>query len=608
MDAVQRHPDSAKPRLALARLYFRVEQAGKSEELLRDVVSLEPQSLAHRARLARFYVTEEKLDDAEKVLRDAARLDEDTVSATLLLVDFLRRHRSFEVAEDELSQRITAERMQYKYRFALAALYAEAERYEDARETLLDAVALDEERPERIEAKTRLASLAMQQDKQDETKTYLDEVLSESPGNVDALALRGTLALREQDYVVAIGDFRSVLRERPVDVRVIKALAQTHAAAGQQELAADMWRRLLDLAPQDHEARLILARTLAQMGEKEAALTELDRILAEAPDDAGAIETKLNLQATDNRWQEAEALAVRLTKVQPDSPVGYQKLGQVYGSQQRFNDAEKAFQDALARSDDDPTRVIRDLLKTYLAAGEHGKAEALLRKRIADEPDNARNHNFLGEVYLAQGQQEAGDKAFRAASAQDAAWDTPYINRARLRLMQKHKEGALAIYLEGVEKTGGSAQLAVLAAGMYEQTDRPEEAIALYEDVLQRFPRSDLVANNLAALLSENRVDPESIKRSLELAQRFAQSENALFLDTLGWAYYRSGDITQSVNALERAERFNPGIPIVRFHLGMARYKAGDVDVGREYLEKALSKGDDFPGAEEARAIIAQAD
>ena len=32
--------------------------------------------------------------------------------------------------------------------------------------------------------------------------------------------------MREQDYAVAIGDFRSVLRERPVDVRVIKALAR----------------------------------------------------------------------------------------------------------------------------------------------------------------------------------------------------------------------------------------------------------------------------------------------------------------------------------------------------------------------------------------------
>ena len=45
-----------------------------------------------------------------------------------------------------------------------------------------------------------------------------------------------------------------------------------------------------------------------------------------------------------------------------------------------------------------------------------------------------------------------------------------------------------------------------------------DEAIALYEALLKERPEADVLINNLASLLSENRQDKESLRRAYEMA------------------------------------------------------------------------------------------
>jgi Tfp pilus assembly protein PilF len=49
-----------------------------------------------------------------------------------------------------------------------------------------------------------------------------------------------------------------------------------------------------------------------------------------------------------------------------------------------------------------------------------------------------------------------------------------------------------------------------------------------------------------------------------------------------------------------------PDNAIVNYHLGMAFYKKGDRDNARAHLEKALSLDQNFPGADEAKRVLAE--
>ena len=141
---------------------------------------------------------------------------------------------------------------------------------------------------------------------------------------------------------------------------------------------------------------------------------------------------------------------------------------------------------------------------------------------------------------------------------------------------------------------------------MYERKKDYDKAIATYEHTLSKQPNNNIAANNLATLLLDHSTVSGRLKRAMELATRFESTDQPVFLDTLGWAYYRSGDMDKAIGVLEKVVEQAPAVGIFRYHLGMAYYKKGDEASAKTQLAKALDSKDIFDGIEEARATLKQ--
>jgi Flp pilus assembly protein TadD len=105
----------------------------------------------------------------------------------------------------------------------------------------------------------------------------------------------------------------------------------------------------------------------------------------------------------------------------------------------------------------------------------------------------------------------------------------------------------------------------------------------------------------MAFILADHGRGRKDIERALTLAQK-AQSlspESPTIFDTLGWVYYRLGDMKQAVEWLAKAQAGMPQNPIVNYHLGMAHHKAGNAGKAKEYLQMAQASKADFPGKDE---------
>ena len=87
------------------------------------------------------------------------------------------------------------------------------------------------------------------------------------------------------------------------------------------------------------------------------------------------------------------------------------------------------------------------------------------------------------------------------------------------------------------------------------------------------------------------------------LCRRMANS-NPAYLDTVGWVYYSSGDYAAAVPYLERAAQGLAQVPVVQYHLGAALAKQGDTAAARRHLQEALRRQVEFPGADDAQAIL----
>ncbi len=140
-------------------------------------------------------------------------------------------------------------------------------------------------------------------------------------------------------------------------------------------------------------------------------------------------------------------------------------------------------------------------------------------------------------------------------------------------------------------------------AGIYERQKKYEDAIALYDELLEKSPDNLVAVNNLAVLLSERRTDEQSMTRAKELALRLADSKQPALLDTLGWIYYQAGDYDKAAEVLSGVVEQAPEVGIFRYHLGMTYYKQGDSRAASEILSKAIAEDQQYDGVEEARRV-----
>jgi tetratricopeptide (TPR) repeat protein len=235
-------------------------------------------------------------------------------------------------------------------------------------------------------------------------------------------------------------------------------------------------------------------------------------------------------------------------------------------------------------------------------------AEALVRldRVIVGAPEDAYALNLRGEVLAAQKKvAEAGD-AFAAASRAAPQWWIPSRNRALVLIQQKDVDGAIALMRSEAARLGQPEPLVGELTGLLIRLGRFEDAIAGYDELLKKQPASLFAANNLAMLLVTHHSDAASLKRAGELVAPLAQSRNADLLDTSGWVQLKLGHFAEAIPLLEKATASSPDASVIRYHLALAQFAAGQKETARANLERALQSKQEFDGIVDARAKLTE--
>ena len=88
------------------------------------------------------------------------------------------------------------------------------------------------------------------------------------------------------------------------------------------------------------------------------------------------------------------------------------------------------------------------------------------------------------------------------------------------------------------------------------------------------------------------------------LVEKLKESDQSVFLDTIGWVYYKLGDAEKAVQYLVQAVEKRPEINVFNYHLGMAYKLSGDKAQAKTYLEKSLADNKEFTQKELAEAAL----
>ena len=103
-------------------------------------------------------------------------------------------------------------------------------------------------------------------------------------------------------------------------------------------------------------------------------------------------------------------------------------------------------------------------------------------------------------------------------------------------------------------------------------------------------PNDASALNYLGYMLVDMNMD---IERGMSLISKalLMRPDDASILDSMGWAWYKSGEFSKAAVFLERAVADNPEDPTINMHLGDAYSKLGRISDARMRFERALKIG-----------------
>jgi len=253
----------------------------------------------------------------------------------------------------------------------------------------------------------------------------------------------------------------------------------------------------------------------------------------------------------------------RVVTQNPNSVQARLSLAQAYVA---ANDLKGAISTLDLIVDDDP-RVASSLAQYQEQAGLLKEAAQSYTKALAVQP-MSRELKFRRATTLFN----AGDFAQSAQFAGEAQAQHPDDLRfPRLRARALYESGATArafAVLEPVAKASprdATTQFAL--ADMYNDAGRDGDAERIIRQLLEVTPDSADALNYLGYLLADK---GRQLDEALRLVQRALDAEpgNPSFLDSMGWAHFRRGELDQAEKYLSPAAEQLPRNAVVQDHFG----------------------------------------
>jgi tetratricopeptide (TPR) repeat protein len=171
-----------------------------------------------------------------------------------------------------------------------------------------------------------------------------------------------------------------------------------------------------------------------------------------------------------------------------------------------------------------------------------------------------------------------------------------------LREANKFDE-AYRVLNQALEKSPNHIELLYETAMMAEKIGKPGEFEQLMRKLIKIKPDHAQAYNALGyELLERNERIPEAmqlVEKALQLAP-----DDAAIMDSVGWGYYRSGKLDESVKMLRRAYAGNAN-PEIAAHLGEVLWIRGQKEEAKKIWQSSLK---DNSGNEQLQAVIKKFD
>ena len=571
---IARQPDDPILRYERAMMLIDAGRIDRAESELRAVLAKNPDfydanRVLGRILLDRGSTDPKRVEEALKHLQAAFKASPDDISTGVAVAHILTTLDRLPEAERVLATMVERVPDQRQLNFQYAQILTKLGRGNESKQYLERSVAVD---PTFGPAIMQLLDIYQQENEWAKGAALLQPLIDEDPMNLELQRQQAFFYLRAGDSRNARDRFRALAQADPKDQRVLFYLAESLNDLEEYADAESIFRKLLDKDPNDADVVASLGLSLSGQKKWDEASKTFTQLLTmnDVPDNLGALARSqlafIDLQKGNYAAAVETAKSIFVFRDKPNTQAINIAL-EALKKQDKIADALPLLEPLAQKFDTDPFINAR-YIETLVRAGQKGKAaqHAALQTKVG-----TRNTIAASEAYVA-----AGSTADAVALMKAAAATRP-------------EEVDLQFQLGSVQERAGNRKAA------------EEVFLAL----LEKNPDHAPSLNYLGYMWAENGTN---LERAHEMLVRAVGQEptNVAYVDSLGWVYFRLGNLDLAEKYLTDATRLLPRDATVHEHLGDVLAKRGDMQRALDSYRIALSLGPDAKEVDKLRSKIAE--
>jgi len=469
-----------------------------------------------------------------------------------------------------------------------------------------------------------LTVLLLRMDRKQQALDWGNKLILANPEDQKVKMFQADLYGSMGEDAKAIAIYEELLVKQSADPELLLKLGRQYLSILDYLKARDCFERLVAIEPDSFTGHFYLARLYRELKFVQKAISAYQKALAinwtpplavevaefyesqKMVDEAIALYQGLLSEDETSEESANRLVRIYLAKDQPDkalevlqnlrqNAMDSQKIdftiGRIYMDQHKYQEAIKIFKEMLAR--EPGLDLARSLLAMALYdSGDHAQAKALLLVVKKENKGYDDALSLLIKMY-------ADDKEFRQAIA--------LINKAIKESKGENQKYYFALSSLH-EEQGKVAEAEKVLIDTIRQFPKAESGYFTYGMFLERHGRLDEAMAQMKKVLSINPNDPLALNyigyswadRGMNLPQALDYIQKAVaerpddgfVLDSLGWVYFRMGELQQAVETLEKANALESEDTTIHEHLGDVYLALHNPQLALENYNTALSLSD----------------
>lgn len=468
--------------------------------------------------------------------------------------------RQYEEAVQYASRALDADKSNYWYYQILKQAYEFKGEYPKAIEVQEEIV---KQFPSRIEDQIQLAELYIRNRDMESAISTLTKLEAETGSNEEISLRKFQIFMRQKQYELALNTVNTLVDAHPQETRFYQMKYEVLDKLNRQEEGVATLEELLERDSDNGFALLSLADYYKGINDAEKSDFYLFRAFQNPEiDQTGKIEIIQNLLRlvpnNPNMFPRVQQLSSIFNETHPGSAQAYALQGKLFFMDSNIDSARIFYKKSLdIESSNIP--VWLDLIETSFGTRDFHQLYKDTEEALEFYPNQEQFLYFLGI---------SGSQIGEYPAAINALEKIKRIGTAGKDLM---------------------AQACAELGQLYHFEQKFDKSDENFDRALSYLPDDAGILNNYAYYLSERSSRLEEAQQMSEKALK-AEPNQASYLDTYGWIFYRQGRYTEAEKWIKKAVEINPDVDILEHH-GDVLYKLGKKEEAKAQWQRAIEAG-----------------